>query len=370
MGGIRKIGILRRWRGTPVGHLFALYAAGAVVVSILMAWIFRDQAGPLCVLIGLFTAGMCGLIGILWWQHLRCKPRIPGDPILKSPPPRGGGDFRHFRHPHRFSTFTGFSVECPFSGVKGPAYLGPFQRTRPDAQWIPCISEAALKEGHLVEVGRRANRVDGQLPEQLRQIHPEMSEQEIQGLVEQRTREVEVLTPPLPTLMKTAWPAHCGDAMEFVMEASRADLKEMAEDGDDFTFFTSHLSVKRPPMSSTMKILMPVFLLCVGAYGAALLLPVILHGFGPDITDFFRVTLGVMFLWLSVMGLSSMMMSQASRAKRLWRNLRKESGLVSWNDTTFVALIFRCHHCAEHLILCEDVFGPWAFFWPLGQKRR
>ena len=146
--------------------------------------------------------------------------------------------FRYFRYPHRFSTYTDEEQHCDLCQQVRPGYRRPFY----GRQRLEFVCEECLKGGALAGIKTRTNEGDvASLREQLEGMHPDFTQEQVRDMVQQRTAELEHRTPHLVTWQSFRWPAHCGDYCCFVKEAGKADLNELAPDGDGQRFFGEHL---------------------------------------------------------------------------------------------------------------------------------
>lgn len=100
-----------------------------------------------------------------------------------------------------------------------------------------------LAEGRLAAHDLSTN--EGNIEElqlQLQQLRPDLSLEQIDGIAQQRTEELEQRTPVLLTWQDWFWPVHCGDYCQFIKEAGKPDLIALARDGDGKSFFHDHLA--------------------------------------------------------------------------------------------------------------------------------
>jgi uncharacterized protein CbrC (UPF0167 family) len=134
-------------------------------------------------------------------------------------------NFRYFRSPHHFSTYTAEPQRCHFCGEARPGYAGPFIGEAD----IRFVCELCLTDGRLADADAAANDGDwDKLYQQLEDIHYRLHDEEIQMLAEPLRDELEQRTPPLPAWQDWPWPAHCGDFCEYIKEAGQPDLLAVA----------------------------------------------------------------------------------------------------------------------------------------------
>lgn len=123
-----------------------------------------------------------------------------------------------------------------------PGYKGPF-RGQTDVDFV---CEECLVSGQLAEVNAETNQGRiAALRSQLGEMHPELTNEEIEELVRERTAELMHRTPHLVTWQDFSWPAHCGEYCRFIKEVGKPDLNELAADGNGQAFFGRHLCEKK-----------------------------------------------------------------------------------------------------------------------------
>jgi len=146
--------------------------------------------------------------------------------------------FRYFRQPHAFSIYVEEAKTCDGCGVLKAGYGGPFY----GRGGVQFVCEECLAAGRLAEL--QAFTCEGDikaLREQLRELHPELDDNGIKSLVQERITELEYGTPHIVTWQGFRWPAHCGDFCCLMKEAGKPDLNELEPDGDGRAFFGAHL---------------------------------------------------------------------------------------------------------------------------------
>jgi uncharacterized protein len=147
-------------------------------------------------------------------------------------------EFRYFRDPHTFSTYSGDSERCDLCGQIRPGYDGPFY----GPQDVDRVCEQCLATGRLLDIEGSANEGDAaRVREQLAQLHPDLAADQVDALAQARTVEVETRTPHLVTWQSFFWPVHCGDYCCFLREAGKPDLRKLAPDRNGRAFLRAHL---------------------------------------------------------------------------------------------------------------------------------
>jgi uncharacterized protein len=146
--------------------------------------------------------------------------------------------FRYFQDPHHFSTYSDEAQSCDICNRVRSGYEGPFYgEEAPD--WV---CEECLATGRLVEFDVTTNEADREaLIQQICQLHPELTDVEVEAIAAHRTSIIEHATPSLVTWQPYEWPAHCGDYCRYLREVGIPDLIELAPDRDGQTFFGRHL---------------------------------------------------------------------------------------------------------------------------------
>lgn len=144
--------------------------------------------------------------------------------------------FRYFQDPHHFSSYSYEPDVCNTCGQTCMVYeygSGP-----------EYICEQCLSEGRFTgeEEDYTTNEGDvSELRKQLGSLHPELLDEQIETLVQQRTTEIERRTPPVLTWQHFFWPVHCGDYCCYLKEAGKEDLNNLSPDGDGQSFLEGHL---------------------------------------------------------------------------------------------------------------------------------
>jgi uncharacterized protein CbrC (UPF0167 family) len=149
--------------------------------------------------------------------------------------------YRYFAAPHTFSTYSAMARRCDLCGVERPGYGGPFAGGRRDEPRVRHVCEPCLRVGDLGQRDLCTNNADQRaLREQLGSRHADDATDTVDGLVAERTAELERRTPPLVTWQPLLWPAHCNDYCRYVKEAGRPDLVLLAPDRDGRAFLAAH----------------------------------------------------------------------------------------------------------------------------------
>jgi uncharacterized protein CbrC (UPF0167 family) len=129
--------------------------------------------------------------------------------------------FKYFLHPHEFSTYTSTPQLCDLCREKRAGYVGPFYGT----EQIEFVCENCLTSGKLSEFGSFTNIGEtSDLKKQLKEIHLEYSETQIEKLAVEIDDELLHKTPHVVTWQDFSWPVHCGDYCCFIKEAGKPDL--------------------------------------------------------------------------------------------------------------------------------------------------
>jgi uncharacterized protein CbrC (UPF0167 family) len=129
---------------------------------------------------------------------------------------------------------------CVVCGHHGRAYWLMRMHAEGHDEFFVC--EICLSSGRLAEKDLFVNNADyANLSEQLKSVHPELTEEQHQSLVSERTSEVQQRTPRPSVLNMFAWPAHCGDYAVYYRQAYADDLNQIAPNGDGKAFFLAHL---------------------------------------------------------------------------------------------------------------------------------
>ena len=109
--------------------------------------------------------------------------------------------FRYFRDPHHFSTFTQNPSTCDICGRTLPGYEGPFY----SEEDLDFVCEQCLASGRLAEHDATANEADrSTLYSQVKIANPNLSEEQVETLVNDKTIELEQRTPHIVTWQASA----------------------------------------------------------------------------------------------------------------------------------------------------------------------
>ena len=141
-------------------------------------------------------------------------------------------NFRYFREPCRFSSYSFVPHRCEICGFILPGYEGPFYGDG-DIDFVcePCLAG-----------GRLSKNTATALIDELTRFYPNWDETQISQTAKQRAVELEQRTPLIQTWQPFLWPSHCGDYCCYLREAGKADFDEIAPDGQGQEFFAQHLN--------------------------------------------------------------------------------------------------------------------------------
>ena len=150
--------------------------------------------------------------------------------------------FRYHRDPHNFSTYSPEPQTCTLCGNNTSGYEGPFHSLKE----IDFVCEECLVNGKLAEHDATTNEGDLRtLRKEIRIKNPDVSDLEIERLVQIADDELSYRTPRVVTWQDFFWPVHCADYCCFVKEAGKSDILKIApedqihllfDDSDDESF--------------------------------------------------------------------------------------------------------------------------------------
>jgi uncharacterized protein CbrC (UPF0167 family) len=151
-------------------------------------------------------------------------------------------DFRYFRDPIHFGV--GYSSEAQSCSICNEVRDGfNLWRDGPDDERFVCPE--CLSSGKVGEYYVMGMDPDiGILRQQLKEIHPDWDDLQIEECAKMRTNELLDCTPRIETWQGFFWPAHCGDYCCFLKEVGKTDLNQLASDDDGKSFFASKLRDK------------------------------------------------------------------------------------------------------------------------------
>ncbi len=145
--------------------------------------------------------------------------------------------FRYFAYPHDFSSYTAQPKRCEFCGETRPCYAGPF--VGPTDEETVC--EECLASGRLQRANLTTNNGEIRaLRRQLTELHPDLSEVEIERIAQERTEELEARTPSPLTWQDFLWPAHCGDYCKYLKEVGQPEILALAPEKDGPAYLVAH----------------------------------------------------------------------------------------------------------------------------------
>ena len=144
-------------------------------------------------------------------------------------------EFKYFQEPYKFSSILDNEHECDIchqvkTCFDASLYYGPKDYV---AFCFDCVTQGRLKE-----VGATAVDPDTlELKTQLRKIHKEFLEEELEKKSQSITDSLINSTPQLTTWQEFHWPAHCGDYCTFIKIAGKEYFNQLAEDGNGKKLF-------------------------------------------------------------------------------------------------------------------------------------
>lgn len=145
--------------------------------------------------------------------------------------------FRYHRDPHNFSTYSQEPQICALCGNDAPGYQGPFHSRKE----IDFVCEECLVNGKLAEYDATTNEGDLRtLRKELREKHPNVSELEVDRLMQVADDELSHRTPLVITWQDFFWPVHCADYCCFIKEAGKPDLLNIAPEDQVHLLFNDN----------------------------------------------------------------------------------------------------------------------------------
>jgi uncharacterized protein CbrC (UPF0167 family) len=149
--------------------------------------------------------------------------------------------FNYFRDAKNFGGLMDTRCKCSVCGFKEKCFDGEafYGETEVEAICFKC-----LKNGRLKGSGIFSNDADVEaLFDQMLAQFPDKSKDELLAEAKEKIDEVELRTPPILSWEDWKFPALDGDFCEFISFTSKAELSELAEDGDGKAFLTKYLRV-------------------------------------------------------------------------------------------------------------------------------
>jgi len=147
--------------------------------------------------------------------------------------------FRYVQNPHNSSAiqYSEKPQKCAICHQSRPGYEGIYHY---DYNEPIFVCEECILNGKFQEKEGRTNEGSPRtLRKQMRKLNPQMSEEELENIVRQKTDEIEYRTPHITTWQDFTWPVHCGDYCCYIGEAGKSELNTFAPDGDGKVFLRS-----------------------------------------------------------------------------------------------------------------------------------
>jgi uncharacterized protein CbrC (UPF0167 family) len=133
--------------------------------------------------------------------------------------------FQYHRDPHNFSTYSEDPQTCALCGNHAPGYQGPFHSRKE----IDFVCEECLIKGKLADHNATTNEGNLRtLRKEIREKYPNVTDLEIDRLVQVADDELSHRTPLVITWQDFFWPIHCADFCCFIKEAGKPDLLNIA----------------------------------------------------------------------------------------------------------------------------------------------
>lgn len=143
--------------------------------------------------------------------------------------------FTYFEQPEKYSPLSEEETPCDFCGIEKLCFEGElFYGTDQVAYICPeCLAEGKL-------TGRDIFTCEGDIEElrqQLRALHPEWSDEQIESVATEKTSALEKTTPHLVSWQDWSWPCADGDYCRFIGYGSKALFASMAPGTDGVQLF-------------------------------------------------------------------------------------------------------------------------------------
>ena len=146
-------------------------------------------------------------------------------------------EFKYFKYPKKFGVYISGKNNCSICNWKGKCMdATPFY----GEEMLDAICPKCLKEGKLQ--GRNIFTNDGDtetLLDQLVELYPDATNEEIVAMARTRTDELETQTPTILSWQDWKFPCADGDYCEFIGFASQQSLNELAPNGNGQAFLQS-----------------------------------------------------------------------------------------------------------------------------------
>lgn len=162
--------------------------------------------------------------------------------------------FRYFHNPHSYlAGYIAEGRECDICHNKLPGYkIGGLYGYEDVCESINFICEKCLVGGKLKGISCQIMSIERKggsyskneyddLKDSLKEFHPELLDDEIKKIADQRTDEINYCTPKISTWQEFQWPVHCGDYCCFIGEMGKEELNNLSLDGNGRKFLDTIL---------------------------------------------------------------------------------------------------------------------------------
>lgn len=157
-------------------------------------------------------------------------------------------DFKYFDNAELFTKLHDIETKChcckktklcydaeAFYGSSGFFGFNKMKSICPD-----CLASGQLNNYDITT----CNGDSSELKRQLKDLNPQLSDSEIDNLVETKTNELEKTTPPLITWQEWPWPCLDGDYCKFIGYGSKPFYNKLAKNNNGKSLFTSSFYYK------------------------------------------------------------------------------------------------------------------------------
>ena len=149
--------------------------------------------------------------------------------------------FTYFKNPKNYAGLLPGKYVCGICGYKDKCFEG---ESFYGENVVDAICWKCLNNGKLEAAGIYANDSDVEaLFDQMTALNPNTSKEQLLAEAKAKINEVEYRTPPILSWQDWKFPALDGDFCEFLSFTSKAELNELAKDGDGKQFLIDHLQV-------------------------------------------------------------------------------------------------------------------------------